>query len=110
MIITFWVNGTFMGGELALDPKTRREVVGRAIACEPIEKIEVVRNGEVSYSISGNGSLDVSFRWDDADDLSELIPQRELTDERFVYYYMRVETADGSVGWSSPVWVHEKSR
>jgi len=110
MIITFWVNGTFMGGELALDPETKREVVGRAIACEPIEKIEVIRNGEVSYSISGKGGLDVSFRWDDGDDLSELVPQRELTDERFVYYYMRVETVDDSIGWSSPVWVHEKSR
>jgi len=106
MILTFSVNGTSMGGELTAGPGAARTVIGRAIACEPIIRVEVIRNGESVSRIEGEGRSDLAVEWRDDGALEQLTPARELTEERFAYYYLRVETVNGTLGWSSPVWVH----
>jgi len=105
MIVTFEVNGAFMGGEVTADPTAARVVRGRAIAEEPIEAVEVIRNGAEAYVAAGDGRDDVTIEWRDTDPLPGLCPKREITDDRFAYYYLRVTTATGAIGWSSPVWV-----
>jgi hypothetical protein len=104
MILRFEVEGTLMGGELALPPGAPRRLRARAITCAPIERIEVIRNGQVVHSAPGEGA-DQLLEWEDRRPLEELLPERQLSRERFAYYYVRVSTADGARGWASPVWV-----
>ena len=106
MIINFQVNGAFMGQETSLGKQEVRKIKGRAITCDPIKSVEIIRNGEVAYTVAGNRSNDLALDWEDDNDFSRLVPKRELTEESFTYYYMRVETVYGSIGWSSPVWCH----
>jgi hypothetical protein len=106
MILTFAVDDIYMGGERVAQPNQPRRVRGRAITTDPIEAVEVIRNGEVIYAIRGDGRDDISLEWEDMEDLAALAPERELTGERFAYYYLRARTVNNSFGWASPVWVH----
>jgi hypothetical protein len=106
MIVTFAVNGVFMGEEGTSRPGEARCVQARVIASDPIQEVRVIRNGEEIYTLPGNGREDVTLNWEDQDTADQLIPVRELTDERFMYYYLRVETVNGGLAWASPVWIH----
>jgi hypothetical protein len=108
MIITFYVNNTLMGDECSLSPGDGRVISGRVVTCDRIEKIEIVRNGETAYVIDGKNANDLTVQWEDTDPLEALAPTREITEERFTYYYLRIQTVNGDFGWSSPVWVHLK--
>lgn len=108
MILNVFVNTAFMGEELTLSGDEPRRVRARAVAAEIIERMDIIRNGEIAYSQQGNGSSDVSLEWDDTDPLAAVTPERELTNERFLYYYMRVKTVCGSLGWASPIWVQRE--
>jgi hypothetical protein len=79
---------------------------GRAITCDPIDGIDVIRNGKVVATIEGKGHSDMALEWRDDDALAGLLPERELANERFCYYYLRLRTLNGGLGWTSPVWVH----
>jgi hypothetical protein len=106
MILTFSVDDTFMGSETMTRRGQPRQVRGRAITADPIQVIEIIRNGEVVHTVHGDERDDIALEWEDTEDLSALTPKRELTSERFVYYYLRMQTITGSFGWASPVWVH----
>ena len=108
MILNFTVDDTLMGGETVGQPGQPRRVRGRAITADPILAVEVIRNGEVVHAVPGEGREDVALEWDDAEELAMLTPQRELTEARFAYYYLRVRTVNDAYGWSSPVWVHAR--
>lgn len=108
MILTFNVNGAFMGTESTIDAGEARVLCGRAITCDAIEGVDVIRNGEVVRTLDGNGQADMAIEWRDSEALAGLLPERELSDERFCYYYLRVRIVNGGVGWSSPVWVHAR--
>ena len=105
MILAFRVNGEIMGREMSAGPDEPRQVRGRAITSEPIASVQVIRNGQVAHEQSGEGRMDVTIEWDDADPLADLAVERELADRRFAYYYLRVETVGGQLGWASPIWV-----
>ena len=66
----------------------------------------MIRNGTVVHTLRGDGARDTELNWPDAESLVAVTPERELTCERFVYYYLRVRTINGDLGWASPVWVH----
>ena len=106
MIINFSVNGVMMGGESRAEAGSKPVVSARAICCSDIECVDVVRNGEVVFSVEGAGRSDVTVEWEDNRELESLCLSRELTDERFAYYYIRVRTVENDLGWSSPVWVN----
>jgi len=105
MILHFFVDDTFMGSELPGAATAPRRVRGRAVTDDPIDTVEVIRNGDVVHSVSGNLSRDVSILWEDAEPLAGITLDREIGTGRFAYYYMRVRTVRGSYGWASPVWV-----
>jgi len=105
MILAFSVNGAFMGREISAEAGAPRRVRGRAITSDPIATVQIIRNGEVAFEQAGEGRMDVAVEWDDADPLADLAIERELTDARFAYYYLRVQTAGGQLGWASPIWV-----
>ncbi len=103
MILTFRVNGALMGAELHATGGPRR-VTGRCITCDAIDEVEVIRNGEVVHAVSG-GVRDRQIEWEDTEEVERLLPERPLDGERSAYYYLRVTTANGDIGWSSPIWL-----
>ncbi len=59
----------------------------------PIERIVLIKNNEFVYTAEpGTNEVDFEFR-DDSAEKGES------------YYYVRVEQSDGSLAWSSPIWV-----
>jgi hypothetical protein len=105
MILSFSINGRIMGQEISADNNQNRNIKGRAITCDGISEIEIIRNGEVVRRFDGEEKDDVSFAWLDMEPIKNLTPRREITDEEFAYYYMRVKTIYGDFGWTSPIWV-----
>ena len=90
ILLDFAAAGLPMGAEGEADaPECRASVH----ALEPIEQIEIVRDGHVVHAESPN-ALDATVAWQDA----EAAPGAH-------YYYLRVVQSDGEMAWSSPVWV-----
>jgi hypothetical protein len=91
IIVDFKVNGHLMGEEIQVGspPEIHADVYGTV----GIEKIEVIRNGEVVYTHSGGARME-SFSYVD-----------EGIAEKSTYYYVRVTQEDGNMAWASPVFV-----
>ena len=75
--------------------RTSRQPVVRAkaIGTGPIGRIVLVKNNEIVYSIEPQTKEAEFVYRDDAAARGES------------YYYIRVEQADGSLAWASPIWV-----
>jgi hypothetical protein len=73
----------------------------------PIDRVEVVRNGEDVHTVRPDGEdwrATVGFA--DEADLAEVAFEPAGWFERpFVYYYLRVTCQSGAQAWSSPVWL-----
>jgi hypothetical protein len=65
----------------------------RALCCEDIKAIEVIRDGETVCREKGKGVLAL-FSWKD----TKPSPGTH-------WYYAKVVQEDGNMAWSSPVWV-----
>ena len=94
IFIEFTVNGSPMGTVIKskTDPKLKFTIAGTA----PIKRVTIVRN-EKNYKVFTPETPGISVNWTDGAPLSG--------DNR---YYLRIEQADGNMGWSSPVWVTMK--
>lgn len=64
----------------------------RAVAPSPIDKVELVRDGQFVYAKPGEGERSVEFTWADNGTPGG-------------YYYLRAALADGELAWTSPIWV-----
>ena len=95
---------------MTASPGQPRRLTGRCITVDTIDAVDVVRNGQVVHSVSGDERRDVTLEWEDGDDIAGLAVERELAHERFAYYYLRVRTVNSDCGWSSPIWVHHAAR
>jgi hypothetical protein len=90
MLLDFSVSGVAMGGE----GKAERPACRAAIhAVSPLERIEVLKDGEVAYAEDADG-LDATVEWTD--------PEPSAGEHS---YYVHVIQADGQQAWASPVWV-----
>jgi len=87
--------GHLMGEEFAISAKPTLEI--RALGSGPIAKLDIVRNNQYVYSVSPNTAT-LDLRWTDAD------PPAGGTN----YYYVRIQQADTSLAWSSPLWIHQQ--
>lgn len=90
MLLEFEINGKHMGEELRIGVESRLSIKATAGGTAPIEKLELIHNGEVIHSATGSS-------------LIETYSHEETAREG--YYYLRVTQADGEMAWSSPVWV-----
>jgi hypothetical protein len=90
ILLDWSVSGLPMGG---VGRAEAAECAATVHAVSPLERIEIVRDGEVAWSLPVEG-LDVTIAWRD--------PGR-LQKER--YYYLHVFQQDGQQAWSSPIWV-----
>lgn len=89
----FDVAGCFMGGETALPAGQARVVRGAVFGTAPLERVDVVSDGEDLYTLRPD-STRCEFEYADNR------PLRAAT-----YYYVRITQTDGAMAWLSPVWV-----
>jgi hypothetical protein len=96
------INGNAFGTKLE---KTNEPVKINALiaAKADIEKIEIIRNGEVLHTVKPE-SWNSDIEYVDKDDLSNIALDSKYID-KFVYYYIRVNNKNGSQAWSSPSWI-----
>ncbi len=67
----------------------------RAIGTRPLSRIIVIKNNKFIHTVEP-GSKDAGFEYRDS---------AAKKGEGESYYYIRVEQSDGSLAWSSPIWV-----
>lgn len=65
----------------------------RAIGTQPLAKIVLIKNNQFTYTTEP-GTKEANFEFSDSE-----------AEEGESYYYVRVEQSDGSLAWSSPIWV-----
>jgi hypothetical protein len=103
MLLDFRINGVFQGGEIAL-PKLPRgpenqsaplEVTIRAEVLRPVHRVVLVRDGYEAETLTpASDARTISHTW-----------QIEAPFIGTSYFYVRIESADGELAWSSPIWV-----
>lgn len=96
ILLSFSVSDVPMG---ACGKADKAEVKASIHACAPINRIEVIKDGEVIASKQGIG-LDMNIEWTDP------LPPKQK--EHF--YYIRVIQEDGQMAWSSPVWIRPRGK
>ena len=105
--LDFRVGGARFGEIRALAPgdplRSSRDVTLEVHAARPIEKIEILRNGEIWRSEEGAGRVDIEVQWRDATPVTALATARRFATTPSVEYYVRVTLADGQMAWGSPV-------
>ena len=105
MSIRFECGDLFMGDAGVLPGRAHAQLSARVLACDAIQRLEIVRNGKVVHIMTPPDTDDASLEWEDKQPLSALVKRRKLSKETTVYYYLRVVTVNGAIGWSSPVWI-----
>jgi len=93
IFIEFSANGRAMGE--TFETREKPELVFAIDATAPLKRVTIVRNERNWHVIepkNGESKLETSFT-----DESPLDGENR--------YYLRVEQSDGSMGWSSPVWI-----
>ena len=98
IILDFTLDGSPMGSILKADgPGKPREVFAYVRGTDALDRVEVVRNGEVVQTGTPRrrDGLDICrLTWNDNTPL-----------KANAYYYVRTFQADGEMAWSSPIWV-----
>lgn len=82
-------------------------IAAETAARTPIERVDVVRNGEDVHSVvPGEEDWRATVEFEDDADISAVAFEPSGRFERpFVYYYLRVTCASGAQAWSSPIWL-----
>ncbi|RJP26740.1 MAG: DUF3604 domain-containing protein [Candidatus Abyssobacteria bacterium SURF_5] len=94
IILSFRAGDSPMGSEITWSRNQGPlPLAFRAICCEKIESVEIIRNGQAVFRTAGEG-LTAQYLLTDPDPPSGTSS-----------YYLRVKQADGNLAWSSPVWV-----
>jgi hypothetical protein len=94
IILNFRVADHPMGSEVAwAASKGPIPIALRAIGCDDIAGVEIIRNGEAVFAEKGNGIF------------AQLILEDPQPEPGTSWYYARILQNDGNMAWSSPVWV-----
>jgi hypothetical protein len=109
IIIGFFVSGAAMGSELDTKSKPglaiNRHLSAFIAGTDLIQKVEIIRNGDVLKNFSDINSQNFDFTFDDLSDLQGVVVDGGSGRLPFVFYYMRVLQKDGHIAWSSPIWI-----
>ena len=96
IILDFQINGVRMGEEIKVKAKESPEIKVYVAGTDRIKLLEIIRFGEVAYSISSQ-KMDFSLKWKDT-----------AIFLKSCYYYIRLIQEDGEMAWSSPIWVNRE--
>lgn len=114
IIVGLSLAGIPMGSEVTTDAKPgliiNRHLAGFVAGTTDIDKVEIMRNGELLHTLKIEG-YHGEFTYDDMDPLEKVALPGQVAEEGeekqspFAYYYVRVTQKDGHMAWSSPIWV-----
>jgi len=109
ILLDFTLSGASMGSELSAaetpELKPRRVITAAVHGTAAVEAIDVIRNGRVLHTATGD-SPDARLEWVDEAPLAEvLMDPAKFCPRPFCYYYIRIRQADGEMAWASPVWI-----
>lgn len=90
MVMEFSADGKSIGSTVTVDETVELKVL--ILAPRPLMRVDIIKNGEVLSSYTGNKRF-VEL---------ELSDTPECGDN---YYYVRAYQDDGHIGWISPIWV-----
>lgn len=113
ILIGFYLSQEPMGSELSAVQKPGlcyiRHLQGTVAMQDNISYVEIIRNGQVFSRFTPESTQDFHFSIDDSETL-EAIALKDKEKNRFCYYYLRAQQADGNMAWSSPIWVDLDNR
>jgi len=92
IVLDFRVNGAIMGSEIDAPEDGVNLVEAEVRGTAPLDRIELVRDGETICVKSCSG-------------MTETLNAEDAGAEGPCFYYLRVFQTDGEMAWSSPVWV-----
>lgn len=108
ILVGMFIAGAPMGSELNTSDKPgldiNRHIAGYVAGTDKITKVEVIRNGELFKEFTPD-QMQFEFAIDDMEDLSSIAIKSPDKETDFVFYYLRVQQADGHGAWSSPIWI-----
>jgi hypothetical protein len=105
IILRFWLNGAFMGGDVRLQHAEQVKDVRIEVATPgEIDTVELLKNGKPFYRYNGHLTPDLGWWRDNGWEMEVRTLDREVTTGTD-YYYVRVTQRDGAMAWSSPIWV-----
>ena len=107
ILLDFTMNGVPMGSDLAVDMAQygSRQLAMRVAGTYRIDRIELLRNNEVVFSVHP-GSDVWEGEWSDAEPLAALaLTPTYSYDRPFVFYYLRVTQGNRQMAWASPIWL-----
>lgn len=109
MVLTFQISGTMMGQEVSTGDKPglaiNRHISGSAAGTTDLDKVEIIRNGEVIKTFKPIKGYSLEYEFDDLTDISKVLLEDKNKKTPFIFYYIRVTQADGHIAWSSPIWI-----
>lgn len=109
IVLNFSIAGCSMGAELSAKVKPglaiNRYISGTVAGTGMLKKVELIRNGAVIHTWNTIKASELTFDFDDSEDPSKCVLISELTNQPFIYYYIRVLQEDKHIAWSSPIWI-----
>jgi hypothetical protein len=84
-----------MGSVLGPSPEPTQQLRVASAATAPIERVELVRSGEVAEVLPGLDTLE----WSESLAIPSLVPGE--------YLYLVLFQKDGGMAWSSPIYVKQ---
>jgi len=110
MLLTYRLNGHPLGSELSLKDdrvlSSARKLVAEFHGTAPVAQLDIIRNNKVVHSQPGDGQLDLSITWQDAEPIDKTwMSAAKFCNHPFTFYYVRVTQTDGEVAWASPIWI-----
>lgn len=107
MTLRFDCGDAMMGDETVLPGNDRARFRCRVLTCDAIDRLEIIRDGNVAHAVALGDVDEADLEWEDDASVAERASPRKLSETPFAYYYLRVTTVNGDLGWSSPIWVKE---
>ena len=95
ILLDFAVNGQSMGSEINGISSDTVEARVFAGGTKTIDRLEIICRGVTVWEKTGGGNI--------IEDLTAVIPRSAGENE---YYYLKAIQSDGSMAWSSPVWIN----
>lgn len=108
IILGFSIAGVGMGKETDTTSKPglaiNRHIAGYVAGTAKIDRIEIIRNGDLLTTITCDGTH-TEFTYDDMEPLQNICLKDSETNIPFVFYYIRVFQEDEHMAWGSPIWI-----
>lgn len=109
MVVTFFIGGVSIGGELSTYYKPglmyNRHLSGFIAGTADLKEIQIIRNGQLIKTLKPGSGYYYELAYDDTEPFEKVTLKPQDNVPPFAYYYLRILQKDGHIAWSSPIWV-----